>query len=440
MEAMAQKAIEALLEQRIGLAPDSLGGETVLKAVARRIKSCGVSDPEAYLRRLRTSPAEWEALLELVVVPETWFFRNKESFAFLTRQVRSEWLQGTAGSELRVLSVPCASGEEPYSVAMALADTGLEKGRLAIEAMDISPAALDKARQGIYGPESFRGKNLSFRDRYFDPVPGGHRLDPGVKGLVRFQRANLMDQEPFADMKPFDVIFCRNLLIYLSERGKERALAVFDRLLKPDGLLFVGHVERSLVRHPDFEWIKQPGVFACRRTRTRSAHRPATANRPKPERGIIRPAIQRPHAPPTVSSAPSRPAPPPLHSSVIGPPSTALRSPSPPRRVSAVEDDLERAQRMADQGKMEDAFRLCEKSVGENAFHIRAHFLMGLICHAMDDEERAEEAFNKAVYLDPAHHEAMSHLAFIMEHRGEREKADRMRRRAQRIREKEEGL
>jgi chemotaxis protein methyltransferase WspC len=437
---MTQKAIEALLEQRIGLSPESLGGETVLKAVARRMKQCGLSDPVAYLTRLSASQAEWEALLELVVVPETWFFRNKESFAFLTRHIRTEWPPEDARPELRVLSVPCASGEEPYSIAMALADTGLDRDRLQIEAMDISLAALEKARQGVYGPEAFRGKTLSFRDRYFEPVPGGHRIDPSVKRLVRFQRANLMDQERFAGLKPYDVIFCRNLLIYLSDQGKERVLTVLDRLLKPGGLLFVGHVERSLIRHPDFQWIKQPGVFACRRIRGRSAPGPA-GREPRPLRRSIRPAIQRPPAAPPVTEAGSgRNPPPPPPSSLSRPPVSEPRPPSPPDRVAAVEDYLEKAQRMADQGKMEEAFRLCEKSVGENAFHIQAHFLMGLICHAMDDEERAEEAFNKAVYLDPAHHEAMSHLAFIMEHRGERDRAERMRRRAQRIREKGEEM
>ncbi len=442
---MTQQEIEALLDQRIGLSPGSLGGETVLKAVGRRMKHCGVSDPRAYLACLRSSEAEWEALLELVVVPETWFFRNKESFAFLTRHVRTEWLSESAGPELRVLSIPCASGEEPYSVAMALADTGLDQDRVAIDGMDISPAALEKARQGVYGPEAFRGRNLSFRERYFTPAPGGHRIDPSVKTMVQFQRANLMEEGRFAGVKPYDVIFCRNLLIYLSDQGKERALAVFDRLLKPGGILFVGHVERSLIRNPGFQWIKQPGVFACRRTDGGSSPPMAEGDRsPSPLRRSIRPAIQWPPlaSPPSVSETAPRQG-----SSKAAPGRSSMdhrrrsaSSPMPPRKAAVVEGYLVQAQRMADQGKMEDAFRLCEKSVGENAFHIQAHFLMGLICHAMDNEERAEEAFNKAVYLDPNHHEAMSHLAFIMEHRGEWDKAERLRRRAQRIRQKEEGL
>ncbi len=95
---------------------------------------------------------------------------------------------------------------------------------------------------------------------------------------------------------------------------------------------------------------------------------------------------------------------------------------------------------MADQGELDKAFEMCEKCLRENAFHIQAYFLMGLIRHAQDEEERAEEFFNKAVYLDPNHHEALSHLAFIMEHRGEPRRAERLRGRAQRIREREEAL
>lgn len=438
------RAAQALLEDRIGLSPESLGGDTIRKALSRRMNACGASDMASYLKILRSSATEWDALLELVVVPETWFFRNKESFAFLTRHVRTQWPSEAASLELRVLSVPCASGEEPYSVAMALADTGLLQNGVEIDAMDISLAALEKASHGIYGPESFRGSNLSFRDRYFTQVPYGHRIDPVVKAMVRFQRANLMDEGRFSDIAPYNVIFCRNLLIYLSDKGKKRAMAVLDRLLKPGGLLFVGHVERSLIWNPEFQWIRQPGVFACQRVETNGLLTGIESSRgPSTRRRSIQPSIQRPPAAPSLAGGPANrktltpPVPSKESPTVRHPETYAPPAFSPKNKV--VEEYLEQAQRLADQGKMDEAFQMCEKSVSKNAFHVQAHFLMGLICHAMDDEKRAEEAFNKAVYLDPGHHEAMSHLAFIMEHRGERDKAERLRLRARRIREKEEG-
>ncbi len=103
-----------------------------------------------------------------------------------------------------------------------------------------------------------------------------------------------------------------------------------------------------------------------------------------------------------------------------------------------IENPLDSAQKLADQGDLHEALKICEKCLTENSFHIQANFLMGLICHALDDEERAEEYFNKAVYLDPNHYEALNHLAFIMEHRGEKNRAVYMRQRAQRILQREE--
>lgn len=99
---------------------------------------------------------------------------------------------------------------------------------------------------------------------------------------------------------------------------------------------------------------------------------------------------------------------------------------------------LKTARELADKGFLNEAFQLCDKCLNEDPFNSRAHFLTGLICHALSDEDRAEEHFNKTVYLDPNHHEALSHLAFIMDRRGDFSRAEHLRRRVQRILQKEE--
>lgn len=449
---MTLTAIEAMLEQRIGLSPESIGRETIAKAVERRRRALALADEAAYRDILDRSKAEMDELIELVVVPETWFFRNKESFAFLTRQVRSEWLPRPEPAVLRVLSIPCASGEEPFSIGMALLDSGLPPERFRIDAVDISPAALNKARRGIYGRESFRGKHLSFRDRYFFPVSDGYQVIPELRELVRFLRGNLMEESVLIDEAPYDVIFCRNLLIYLSEGARSRVTGVIGRLLAKKGLLFLGHVERPLVCGSGYDWIRQPGVFVCQRlTDAPPVPSPAAPRaRPVPPSGSGQPARagashpassrSRPCRVNTTSASPVR-KPPSVHLPAAfgggnGSPPAHAGTDSP---TSPTSTDLQEAQRLADGGDMDAAVRICERCLNENAFHIGAHFLMGLICHAQDDEERAEAHFNKAVYLDPNHHEALSHLAFIMEHRGQRNQAERLRQRAQRIQQRENG-
>ncbi len=146
-----------------------------------------------------------------MVVTETWFFRDPETFAAFVRLVREEWLPAHTTAPLRLLSVPCSSGEEPFSLVMALLDAGVPAERFQIEAVDISARALARAERGVYGRNSFRGKDLAFRDRYFQPSEEGFVLDPAVRDCVRFCQGNFLSDDFLTGRASYDFIFCRNL-------------------------------------------------------------------------------------------------------------------------------------------------------------------------------------------------------------------------------------
>src|ERR1051325_7410805 len=128
------KRIEGLLRDKMGLDAASIGSGLVDRTVRLRMKSLGVKDVEGYKKLLVSSRAEWNELVEGVVVTETWFFRDCEPFGALVRQVLEEWLPAHPTAPLRLLSLPCSSGEEPYSLAMALLDAGVPNGRFQIDA------------------------------------------------------------------------------------------------------------------------------------------------------------------------------------------------------------------------------------------------------------------------------------------------------------------
>ncbi|QTA87370.1 Tetratricopeptide repeat-containing protein, DUF560 [Desulfonema magnum] len=466
---MFQAIIESLLEERIGLSAEAIGSETIAKAVHRCMGDDRISRGKKaaslteYLARLQTSEEEWEKLVEAVVVPETWFFRNKASFSFLSGYVRFEWLPAHQNGVLRILSIPCSTGEESYSIAMILMDMGLPEeiqGRFHIDAVDISGKALYKAKLGIYGKASFRGEDLSFQERHFDQISQKNKKDKNekrfkvharVRNIVRFLKGNLLETQLLADEKPYDVIFCRNLFIYLGESAKKRAMDNIDRLLAKNGILFVGHVERPLVcasaERTRFVWIRQSGVFACRRAgfKQETHDHPDVVQHLTPSEKSSGRSFEKAGTGRQRGSAVVTPRGPhrqtPEYKKML-PPSLRPFTGSHIPQISSSSDDsvetwLNTAQQLADRGFLSEASELCEKYLNEDPFGIQAHFLMGLICHAMGDEERAEEYFNKAIYLDPNHDEAMTHLAFIMEHRGERDRAERLRLRARRILKKE---
>ena len=159
---MAYVQIEELLQQTMGLDVASIGTSAVERAVLARAAECKLDGAVAYLARLRSSAAELQALIEAVVVPETWFFRDMHAYAALVRIAQEEWLRAHPESVLRLLSVPCSTGEEPYSMAMALADAGFPAERYRIDAVDISARCLRRATTALYGRNSFRGRELGF--------------------------------------------------------------------------------------------------------------------------------------------------------------------------------------------------------------------------------------------------------------------------------------
>jgi chemotaxis protein methyltransferase WspC len=179
---------ENLLKEAMGLDAVSVGRTTIDRAVRLRMASLGLERREDYWQQLHDSTGELQELIETVVVAETSFFRDREAFAALVRLVTEEWLPAHPTGILRLLSVPCSTGEEPYSMSMALLDGGFSLGQFHVDAVDISARALTQAKRGVYGMNAFRGENLSFRDRYFRSTGDGYVLVEWLSEKVSFTR------------------------------------------------------------------------------------------------------------------------------------------------------------------------------------------------------------------------------------------------------------
>src|SRR3982074_983393 len=214
----------------MGLDAESIGVASVERAVRERLAARGLEDVQVYWEQLSAVEQELQELIEAIVIPETWFFRDPQAFTALVQVVREEWLAKHLEGALRLLSLPCSTGEEPFSMAMALLDGGLPPSRFHIDAIDISTRAIAWAEQGTYGKNSFRSKDLSFRDRYFEPAERGHRLSDGVRRQVHFRHGNLLSAGWLHGAHGYDVIFCRNVLIYFDVITQCRAIEVLGRL------------------------------------------------------------------------------------------------------------------------------------------------------------------------------------------------------------------
>jgi chemotaxis protein methyltransferase WspC len=408
------QAAEALLAERIGLDPAAVGTGTVARALQARMSALGLHDRDAYFQRLAGSEDEQQELIEEVVIPESWFFRDDRPFVVLRSHAlaRSRGEITVASPPLRVLSIPCACGEEPYSIAITLLDLGIAPGRFAIDAVDISARHLALAERGIYRTNAFRGSDLAFRDRYFRPsaLAQSYTLDPSVRALVRFMRGNLLDPDLLSGQPRYDVIFCRNVLIYLDASARRRAFATLDRLLAPEGLLFVGHAERLAIDEDRFEpWGEHAGFTLRRATRSRPPSAPSRSEpNLRPHRAVVTPTLP----PPRPSGAPGVEAKLPESSTTL----------------------LDEVAALADQGRHDEASARCEAALDRFGPSARAFFLLGLVRQAAGRFAEAETSFRKTVYLDPTHDEALLALALLAQRRGDPSAADGYRRRADRAR------
>ena len=430
---VSQAAIEALLKQRIGLDPKTIGSSTIARAVNQRLRDCGVLDLTTYLKRLQTSTEELDALIENIIVPETWFFRDKKPFDFLGNYIKAEWLLFPFKGGLRVLSVPCSTGEEPYSIAIALLESGLTSKNFSIDAVDISKKSIHKAQRGVYSQNSFRGGSTTLQKRYFTQTEDGYQLGDSIKSTVKFIHGNLLDSKFFKAKKQYHIIFCRNLLIYLDKTSRQQAIQLFDDLLINNGLLFVGSSEMGQILPPNFVPVRHPTTFAFRKGSDRQSlgiSRDSSVKTSCPPRAFANDSLQKAQQP--------LPNPLPPSEGVRGSNSSSASDLNPNRdtnrEISTPNSPkiLEVARVLADRGQLNEAASLCETYLSENPVSADAYFLVGQIHQAMKHEELAEQCFHKAIYLEPQHYEALLHLALLKEYHGDHKSATLLRQRIQR--------
>jgi chemotaxis protein methyltransferase WspC len=411
---MSLANFERLLKEMVGLDAAAIGSSTIERAVKER-QSAGKLDSLAYWESLQGSETERQLLVEAVVVPETWFFRDRGAFDGLSHFAASWSRSARPDGVLRILSVPCSSGEEPYSIAMSLHEAGLLFHQYRIDAVDVSHKAIARGRQGMYGENSFRGNHIMVRDRYFSRAENGFQLVDEIRGQVRFQQGNVVSSTFLAGAGPYDAIFCRNLFIYFDRPTQRRAIAALAHLLAAEGLLFVGSSETGVFMDQAFAPANLPKAFAFQR----KAHEaPPAAGR---QAGAA-PVIVQQSA--LAARAKARPA-----------PAVAPARPQPKRQPPTLQPAaaMEKAYQLADQGLFAEAARLCDDCLRREGPSAPAFHLLGLVRDATGEEADAESFYRKALYLDPGHREALAHLALLVDRKGDPSGAQVLRNRLRRL-------
>jgi chemotaxis protein methyltransferase CheR len=251
-------AFREILAKKLGLAFSDDKNESLRRTLFQGVANCARTEPDLYLGALeaRAHPA-WERVIEAVTVGETSFFRQWDHFRALTEAVLPlRIVERKAERRLRILSAGCASGEEPYSLAMLLRSRfpELEAWQVNIKGVDMNVASLNKASEGIYSDWSLRDTPRDLIQRFFRPVGKSFQLDPRICSAVTFERRNLAEPDSDLWLKGhYDIIFCRNVLMYHTPVSAIALVARLAQALVPGGFLFLGYAETLHGISQDFQ-------------------------------------------------------------------------------------------------------------------------------------------------------------------------------------------
>jgi chemotaxis protein methyltransferase CheR len=203
---------------------------------------------------------EWERAWDVLSVPETYFWREIAQVKALTTVIVPKWF-GQRSDTFRIWSAACATGEEPFTIAIAWNEAGFGAHPIEIVGSDASPVALDKARSAVYRERSFRTLPAELRQRYFERAGDHWRLDPAIVRKVSWERVNLLEPREVAVMARVQAIFCRNVFIYFSPHAIRQTVAIIASKMPAGGCLFVGASESLLRKTTDFELKEIAGAL-----------------------------------------------------------------------------------------------------------------------------------------------------------------------------------
>ena len=235
--------------------------------ISKRVNELKLSY-EGYCEYLTRTPTEWDMLIELLTINETYFYREEDQLNECCSFVLPLMKGINRDRPLRIWSAACSSGEEPYTLAMLIQETGFFlPGTVEIIATDINKKVLQKAEKGWYHNNSFAFRRIPevLLKKYFIEENGGYQIKPSTKKMVKFQHLNLLHDDNVAEIGEVDIIFCRNVLIYFDQDKTKQVIRSLHRNLAPAGYLFLGHAETITDPKLGFEKVRSDKSFYYRK-------------------------------------------------------------------------------------------------------------------------------------------------------------------------------
>ena len=389
------------------------------------------SSPEAifnWLSQQKITHHELEVLAHHLTVGETYFFREKLALKLLTEKLVPDILENRANHvdrKLTIWSAGCSSGEEPYSIAMAIKESfpDITRKEVTILATDVNTKALSKAREGMYTPWSFRETPDRLKKKFFEQKGKHFLISPDIKDMVEFNQLNLATDDFTAksgSILPIDVIFCRNVLMYFSPEAISRITQKLFDALKDDGWLITGQVELNDEYFSAFQRVLfENGIFYRKAPPEQKQKQPLKVLKSLPAVSENRDSRQKPIVSKKIAV--------PRGASKKGSPVTHRNS-SPKSQPTIQASDkaaslFESVTTLANAGNLDEAEEKMKRVLETENVEAEHFFLYATILMENNQPEQADKNLIKALYLDPAHHAARFSRTHLLKSMGRNKEA-----------------
>jgi len=396
------KPFMKLIYNATGIDNKTIGNYSYYTAIEKGMRLHNLTDPKLYFDLISQSREALMKLVDEIIVPETWFFRDENAFDALVQHLKKQ-IAVTRDRPFRVLSLPASTGEEAYSVAIKLHENGFTDAMFSIDAIDISQRNIEYANKGLYRQHSFR-RDIADHifDRYFKQIDSLYEVCPSLKKNIVFQTGNIFKIDSYRTKEYYDVILCRNLFIYFDADKKKAAYNKINAVLKDGGLLLIGHSETSIIPSEHFTPCGMPCSFGFIKSKQPILKSTVKKTRKKwiPDKFKFKNKLKPETSNNKVNSEP-----------VLT------------ERVKPVENsdaiNLQNARKLADRKQYSEALAIL-KGIHQKDRTADCFFLEGVIYDAMKLMDEAEKSYRKALFLSPDHKEALLQLAFLMEKKGDK--------------------
>ena len=391
-------SFQRLLSETCGLRFEEDKSQTLQAALWRRLKKRGYQSYQEYYHFLKYHPEgalEIRDLIDLITINETHFFRNRAQFDVLMQYVLPEIIQNKERKQdrqIRCWSAGCSTGDEAYSIAIAIKEVlpSYKEWNLSILGSDINRNGLTWAKRGIYSEKNIAHFPKEYLNCYFKVHGSNYILDSEIRKMVQFEHHNLA-KVPYADerMNQIDILFCRNVIIYLDSRTTQNIIENFYHCIAPEGYLFLGHAETLWQITNKFEGVEFPHTFIYKKVTRTVQKEPSRLFMKKPETGVTKLAYSVPLLTEKNIKKEFHP---------VESPENESKDKSKPQ---SPHPSLARATLLANEAKYREATDILERLVAEDNLSVDAHYLLGVLSYKTGDLKNAERQFRKVLYIDP---------------------------------------